>query len=139
MQWTIEQTKVISSIKIGCQPSRDNLKKILLTERRYKCFTCSTIFGYELFKEADDRCPNCNDTHSIIMCPIDHNKCTHTTPMASIANCPICGDAMCPECGTHDVMQISRVTGYLQDVGGWNNAKRQELKDRSRTTIEDLI
>jgi anaerobic ribonucleoside-triphosphate reductase len=38
----------------------------------------------------------------------------------------------CPSCGSPDVEHISRITGYLQAVSGWNNAKRQELKDRKR-------
>ncbi len=38
----------------------------------------------------------------------------------------------CPSCGSEDVDHISRITGYLQAVSGWNSAKRQELKDRKR-------
>jgi ribonucleoside-triphosphate reductase len=38
----------------------------------------------------------------------------------------------CPGCGSKDVDHISRITGYLQAVSGWNSAKRQELKDRKR-------
>lgn len=38
----------------------------------------------------------------------------------------------CPNCGSPDVDHISRITGYLQAVSGWNSAKRQELKDRKR-------
>jgi ribonucleoside-triphosphate reductase len=38
----------------------------------------------------------------------------------------------CPGCGSEDVDHISRITGYLQAVSGWNSAKRQELKDRKR-------
>jgi anaerobic ribonucleoside-triphosphate reductase len=33
------------------------------------------------------------------------------------------------------VSQVSRVTGYLADVAGWNQGKQQELKDRSRYTV----
>ena len=44
---------------------------------------------------------------------------------------------MCPECGCHDVSQIGRITGYCSDVEGWNNAKKQELKDRHRVNISD--
>ena len=39
---------------------------------------------------------------------------------------------VCPGCGSHDVAQISRVTGYLQEVSGYNRAKQQEVKDRTR-------
>jgi len=41
----------------------------------------------------------------------------------------------CPRCGSSEVDHISRITGYLQAVSGWNGAKRQELKDRSRYDI----
>jgi len=41
----------------------------------------------------------------------------------------------CPECGSHDVVQISRVTGYMQDVAGWNAGKQQELKDRTHYSV----
>jgi len=50
--------------------------------------------------------------------------------------CPVCGNAYCPTCGNHNVLQLSRITGYIQDVSGWNAAKLQELKDRKRFTIE---
>lgn len=38
----------------------------------------------------------------------------------------------CPNCESSEVDHISRITGYLQAVSGWNNAKKQELKDRTR-------
>ena len=38
----------------------------------------------------------------------------------------------CPSCGSEDLEHLSRVTGYLQSVSGWNEAKKQELKDRKR-------
>jgi anaerobic ribonucleoside-triphosphate reductase len=68
------------------------------------------------------------------MCPLDHCHCTHEI-ISGIEYCPLCGKAVCPECGSHDVTQISRVTGYLQDVSGWNASKQQELKDRMRYSV----
>lgn len=38
----------------------------------------------------------------------------------------------CPNCDSENVDWLSRVTGYLQSVKGWNEAKRQELRDRHR-------
>ncbi|MCX8204950.1 MAG: hypothetical protein N3H31_04800 [Candidatus Nezhaarchaeota archaeon] len=38
----------------------------------------------------------------------------------------------CPSCGSASVRYWSRVTGYYQEVSGWNSAKRRELKDRYR-------
>jgi anaerobic ribonucleoside-triphosphate reductase len=52
--------------------------------------------------------------------------------VSGIATCPECGKPMCPICSRHNVTQLSRVTGYMGDVAGWNAAKRQELIDRKR-------
>lgn len=49
--------------------------------------------------------------------------------------CLECGSMMCPICHRHNVTQISRVTGYMSDVSGWNEGKRQEFKDRKRYNI----
>ncbi|MCK4811705.1 MAG: hypothetical protein KAS74_05485 [Methanosarcinales archaeon] len=38
-----------------------------------------------------------------------------------------------------NVEQLSRVTGYLQAVSGWNAAKRQELEDRKRYGGGDMV
>lgn len=53
----------------------------------------------------------------------------------NLAYCPICGAPVCPDCMNHNVEQISRVTGYLSNVGGWNENKKQELADRNRYNI----
>ncbi|KXS44656.1 MAG: anaerobic ribonucleoside-triphosphate reductase [Methanolobus sp. T82-4] len=45
----------------------------------------------------------------------------------------------CENCGSEDVEQLSRVTGYVQAVNGWNNAKKQELADRMRYSSSDMI
>jgi anaerobic ribonucleoside-triphosphate reductase len=41
----------------------------------------------------------------------------------------------CPKCGSNEVQHLSRITGYLQSVEGWNKGKRQELLDRKRHDI----
>jgi len=41
----------------------------------------------------------------------------------------------CPSCGSDSVRWWSRITGYYSDVTGWNEGKRQELKDRYRITV----
>lgn len=70
-------------------------------------------------------------------CCLDHTHCPHAV-VESLAYCPLCGEPICPECGSHDVSQISRVTGYMAAVSGWNRGKAQELKDRARYTPSDL-
>lgn len=94
---------------------------------KWKCHTCRTIVD-------KNPCPECGETNLVKMCIIDHCRCSHEI-VDGIAYCPICGNGMCPECGCHDVAQISRVTGYLQEVSGWNMGKQQELKDRKRYTV----
>jgi ribonucleoside-triphosphate reductase len=46
---------------------------------------------------------------------------------------------ICPNCGSSNVEQLSRVTGYIQAVSGWNEAKKQELEDRKRYGMRDMI
>jgi len=38
----------------------------------------------------------------------------------------------CPRCGSTDIDWFSRITGYYQNVEGWNAAKREELRRRHR-------
>ncbi len=114
MNWTKSQLKLVE--KYEC------LDDIPKEEQRYKCHTCHFVVD-------ETPCPNCGETSLEIMCPLDHCDCSHSI-VEKIEYCPLCGEAICPECGSHDVMQISRVTGYMQDVAGWNTAKQQELKDR---------
>jgi ribonucleoside-triphosphate reductase len=45
----------------------------------------------------------------------------------------------CENCGSDNIEQLSRVTGYIQAVGGWNAAKRQELEDRKRYNSADMV
>jgi anaerobic ribonucleoside-triphosphate reductase len=82
----------------------------------------------------DGKCPICGEKHIEKMCPLDR-LCTCAHEITSGAHyCPECGAAICP-CGSHDVEQISRVTGYLQTISGFNAAKKQEIKDRQRYDI----
>ena len=55
--------------------------------------------------------------------------------VGTTATCPLCNNPMCPECGNHFVEQLSRVTGYMGGVSGWNAAKRQEFLDRTRYQV----
>lgn len=107
--------------------TRRILNEIPENERWYKCHTCGAMV---------DRtpCPDCGEPYLEIACPLDHYHCGHDI-VSGHAYCPVCGEGTCPECGTHDIIQLSRVTGYMQDVSGWNAGKRQELKDRHRVII----
>lgn len=97
--------------------------------KRYKCQTCHHVVW-------EFPCPNCGSEALQKMCPLDHCHCPHQI-IETIDYCPICGEQICPECGSHDVVQISRVTGYLQEVSGFNAGKKQEVKDRHRWNLGD--
>jgi len=80
-------------------------------------------------------CPQCNQGDMVKeMCPNDVAICIHDI-VDGIAYCEKCGEPMCPICKSHDVSCVSRITGYLSDVAGWNAGKAQELKDRHRVDI----
>lgn len=103
---------------------------------RYKCHTCHLVLVESdlLHPVTSDGpiCPVCKHDYNLRpMCKEDHIHCPHVL-VAGIKYCPSCGEPVCPTCGSHDVIQLSRVTGYLQEVSGWNAGKLQELKDRTR-------
>lgn len=64
-----------------------------------------------------------------------HDVKCHRQMVPNTASCPLCGSPMCPDCMNHVVDQLSRVTGYLAPVSGWNEAKKQELKERQKYTL----
>lgn len=131
VSWSPAQTELIVQYRAENAPSRENLTAIPSGSRRYKCYQCHLILRPEHLLEGG-LCPSCQESAALVqMCPLDHNRYSHTI-VERIEYCPLCGEPICPECGTHDVMQMSRVTGYVQEVKGWNTAKQQELKDRAR-------
>lgn len=56
----------------------------------------------------------------------------HGEAVYGIRFCDVCGEPVCPICGNHNVTALSRITGYISSVSGWNMAKRQELEERRR-------
>lgn len=106
-----------------------------MTEKKYKCHTCHIVINESDL--IDGNCPKCESNLGLKkMCSKDHMDCNHDI-VDGLAYCPECGDAMCPICGSHSVSQISRITGYMADVAGYNEGKRQELRDRHRVNISD--
>jgi hypothetical protein len=107
---------------------------------RLKCPACYEVaFKDEVttFGGKDGNQPLCSDCEleMVPLCKNDH-KCTCIeTVHQGMLYCPDCGHPVCPGCGAHNVEVVSRVTGYLSSVGGWNAAKQQELKDRHRVNV----
>jgi len=136
MRWTNDQQTLIATYRGTNPPSRKHLSRIPDGDRRYKCLVCHLVLSSSDLQ--DGACPVCGEAAALqIMCPLDHTHCPHAV-VESLAYCPLCGEPICPECGSHDVSQISRVTGYMAAVSGWNRGKAQELKDRARYTPSDL-
>lgn len=76
---------------------------------------------------------------NVLKCPVHlyaqaNGLCKRT--IGGTKNCPICGNYMCPGCMNHASDVMSRVTGYLQVVSGWNVAKKQEFEDRKRYKLK---
>ena len=104
------------------------------TPDRHKCHTCHLVINADDL--ADGNCPVCGDPVQP-MCVLDHCHCSHDI-VESLAYCEVCGSAICPICGCHDVSQISRITGYMSEISGWNAAKQQELQDRHRVAPQEV-
>ena len=73
-------------------------------------------------------------------CPVQkwiehNNKGCGGDMVAGIVTCPVCGAYVCPVCMNHSCIPLSRVTGYIGAVDGWNASKQQELQDRVKTQV----
>jgi len=104
--------------------------------QKYSCFNCHTHFELDV-AEKEKKCPKCGDIFVQKRCdedPVGGCHCALTVN-AGITYCEKCGKPICPTCGDHDVIGVSRVTGYLADISGWGAGKRQELIDRNRYNI----
>ena len=136
---------------------REEIHKILRdlpeNDSLYKCHKCKTVFdiysrGLPIFMALSGKegiiCPNCKSESTELMCRVDGYSiylklngfnCRKGILINGADICPLCKTSMCPECGNHNVVSWSRITGYLNDISGWNMAKKQELMDRKRYQV----
>lgn len=70
---------------------------------------------------------------------ICNTEARYFTYSSALTICDRCGLSMkgiqdkCVRCGCTDQLRtLDKITGYLQNTSGWNNAKQQEFKDRRR-------
>jgi|CXWL01.1.fsa_nt_gi DNA-directed RNA polymerase subunit RPC12/RpoP len=135
------------------QDIHQRLRDLPDNESIFKCQSCKHIFNIysegltifaALMPKNSVRCPNCKTYSTELMCRVDTYSlwlklkgfnCRKGELISGADICPICKTAMCPECGNHNCISLSRVTGYIQDVSGWNAAKKQELLDRKRYSL----
>jgi len=95
-----------------------------------------------------EKCIRYNEENNIslgikkpIECPVHIYATQHSKPcmnvVSGISYCKLCGHPICPTigCGSHNINQLSRVTGYISSVSGWGESKKQELRDRKRYNL----
>jgi rubredoxin len=130
------------------------LRSLPENETMYKCNVCNYIFDITQGGQANiltilrygwfAYCPRCGVKNPELMCKVDAYSvvlklqgfmCGNGDMVAGVDLCPVCNRSICPKCYNHSVVSLSRVTGYVQSVDGWNNGKKQELKDRQRYAI----
>ena len=104
--------------------------------QKYSCYTCHCHFELDSANKKP-KCPECGEVYIEKRCAADSIGGCHCalTVQAGIRYCDVCGKPVCVTCGDHDVMVLSRVTGYYANIESWNNSKRQELMDRHRYNI----
>jgi len=96
-----------------------------------KCLDC--FLGY--FPDENETCPDCGSSNLELHCEKDVPCHCALQIHETVKICDVCGEPVCPECGCHDVVAISRITGYMSELGGWGLGKRQEFIDRQRYSI----
>lgn len=98
-----------------------------------KCTSCFTMSIPDI-EVVDGICPVCKAPDLKPQCTEDHICKCALDIQAGVHYCSKCGCPICT-CGSHNVQVISRITGYLSSLEGWNQGKKQELKDRNRVTV----
>lgn len=144
-------TRIVPIIR---EDKYEMLRNLPENDSIYKCQHCKYIFNINCAGMANILvilrgnwvafCPKCGQNDAECLCKVDAysvylkirgKKCRTGEIIAGTELCPICNDPVCPECWNHSVVSLSRVTGYMSDIIGWNNAKRQELLDRQHYNI----
>jgi anaerobic ribonucleoside-triphosphate reductase len=131
----------------------NQLKDLPENDSLFKCHRCKTIFdiysgGIPVLMALSNKngilCPECKSESTELMCRVDSYSiflklngfnCRKGVLINGVDICPVCRTSMCPECGNHYVVSWSRITGYLNDVSGWNEGKKEELIERKRYAI----
>lgn len=144
-------TNMISNVR---EEKYNFLRSLPENDTLHKCGKCHYVFDISqggqlniltiLKTNSYVYCPRCLERDPELLCKvfaysiylkIRGKKCRTGEIIAGTEICPVCNRPICPECHNHSVVSLSRVTGYVQDISGWNNAKKQELLDRQRYAI----
>lgn len=135
------------------QDRHEMLKNLPENQSIFKCHSCKQIFniyseGLTIFvalaPKDNVQCSKCKTYNTELACKVDVRSiylklsgfnCRKGVLISGADICPVCNVPMCPECNNHNVVSWSRITGYLNDISGWNMAKKQELMDRKRYVV----
>ncbi len=105
-----------------------------------QCFDCRCVHNKEV-------CPECKSDKNIVLCEkqathifktVRKEIPTHDHLVSGVKLCEVCKKPICPICDAHDVVALSRITGYISSISGWGEGKLAELKDRKRYDLNNL-
>lgn len=112
-------------------------QKISIEERPFRLLSGGDIVNIFL----GERCPDTNILYSLIRDIAMTSNIGYWCITVDLTLCNNCFESMsgrhdkCLKCGSMNVEQFSRITGYYQAVSGWNAGKVQELNDRHHYDI----
>jgi len=99
-----------------------------LPSKQFYCKECQAFSPTSI-------CNSCGKPELDLKCILyTEDSCKHSGYVIP-QRCPVCGEMICPDCGSHNIQIVSRVTGYLSPVSNWSKGKQQELFDRTRNSI----
>jgi rubrerythrin len=151
---TIEDSHT-STANIPRKEKYEFLRNLPDNDNLYHCASCKYVFNIKqegmtnlltiLRGNWVAFCPNCRQNNAELLCKVSAysiylklqgHTCNSGELVSGAESCPICDKSICPKCFNHNVVALSRVTGYMSAIIGWNNGKRQELIDRQRYNIQ---
>ncbi|MFX1491148.1 MAG: anaerobic ribonucleoside-triphosphate reductase [Promethearchaeota archaeon] len=109
-------------------------QKIAIEEKAFPLLTGGNIFHVFLGEEA----PDSEALHKLnrrIALNTQLGYYSYTRDMSVCKQCHYTAGGLievCPRCNHTEIDWFSRITGYYQNVSGWNAGKREELKRRHR-------
>jgi ribonucleoside-triphosphate reductase len=109
-------------------------QKIAIEEKAFPLLTGGNIFHIFLGEEAPDA-EALDKLNRRIAMNTQLGYYSYTRDLSVCKRCHHTAGGLlksCPRCGDTDVDWFSRITGYYQNVSGWNAGKQEELQRRHR-------
>lgn len=109
-------------------------QKIAIEEKAFPLLTGGNIFHVFLGEEAPDS-EALDKLNRRIALNTQLGYYSYTRDLSVCKRCHHTAGGLlesCPRCGENNIDWFSRITGYYQNVSGWNAGKREELRRRHR-------